>query len=128
MYGFPVLSPRLDNMYGAALSDAAGFYSILNWFMANRMRQTRDRLPRNSDRASGEMFFVGSGVETVFPDMVKEIIRGMGKGELTKRFIAAYEKTAQALDWHVQVSFFSGIGATAAYCAKQLASHRRGPG
>ncbi len=163
VYGFPVVSLRLNNVYGPRCQMHAGFYGILNWFMANVMngkpitvygagQQTRDYVYIDdvvdafvragvSDRANGETFFVGSGVETVFLDMVKEIIRAVGKGEITyvpfpaarekidiKRFVVTCEKIEQALGWHAQVSLSAGIDATATYYAKNLAAYRRGPG
>jgi UDP-glucose 4-epimerase len=160
VYGFPVVSLRLNNVYGPRCQMHAGFYGILNWFMANAMngkpitvygegKQTRDYIYIDdivdafvrsaiSDRANNETFFVGSGVETVFVDMVKEIVRAVGKGEITyipfpesrekidiKRFVVTCEKIEKALGWRAQVSLAAGIDATAAYYAKHLDAYRR---
>jgi len=160
VYGFPVVSLRLNNVYGPRCQMHAGFYGILNWFMANAMngkpitvygegKQTRDYVYIDdvvdafvrsaiSDRANNETFFVGSGVETVFVDMVQEIVRAVGKGEITyvpfpaarekidiKRFVVTCEKIEQALGWRAQVPLAQGIQATAAYYAQHLAAYRR---
>lgn len=160
VYGFPVVSLRLNNVYGPRCQMHAGFYGILNWFMANAMdnkpitvygagQQTRDYVYIDdvvdafvrsaiSERANGEVFFVGSGVETVFLDMVKEIVRAVGKGEISyvpfpaarekidiKRFVVTCEKLAQALGWQAEVSLSKGIEATAEYYAKRLEAYRR---
>jgi UDP-glucose 4-epimerase len=160
VYGFPVVSLRLNNVYGPRCQMHAGFYGILNWFMANAMngkpitvygegKQTRDYVfiddvvdafvrSAISDSANNETFFVGSGVETVFVDMVKEIIRAVGKGEITyvpfpaarekidiKRFVVTCEKIERALDWHARTPLAAGIDATAAYYAKHLEAYRR---
>jgi nucleoside-diphosphate-sugar epimerase len=160
VYGFPVVSLRLNNVYGPRCQMHAGFYGILNWFMANAMdgkpitvygtgQQTRDYVYIDdvvdafvrsaiSDHANNETFFVGSGVETVFVDMVKEILRAVGKGEITyvpfpasrekidiKRFVVTCAKIEQALGWRAQVPLARGIDTTAAYYAQHLAAYRR---
>jgi len=160
VYGFPVVSLRLNNVYGPRCQMHAGFYGILNWFMANAMngkpitvygagQQTRDYVYIDdvvdafvrsaiSDRANGEVFFVGSGVETVFLDMVKEVVRAVGKGEISyvpfpaarekidiKRFVVTCEKIEQALGWQARVPLANGVAATAEYYAKHLDAYRR---
>ena len=160
VYGFPVVSLRLNNVYGPRCQMHAGFYGILNWFMVNAMdgkpitvygtgQQTRDYVYIDdvvdafvrsaiSEQANNETFFVGSGVETVFVDMVKEIIRAVGKGEITyvpfpqarekidiKRFVVSCEKIERALGWHAEVPLATGIDRTAAYYAQHLAAYRR---
>jgi nucleoside-diphosphate-sugar epimerase len=134
VYGFPVVSLRLNNVYGPRCQMHAGFYGILNWFLANAMdgkpitvygagTQTRDYIfiddvveaflrAALSEKANNDFFFVGSGVETVFMDMVKEIIRAAGRGEYVhvpfpparekidiKRFVVTYKKLEEATGW-----------------------------
>jgi UDP-glucose 4-epimerase len=160
VYGFPVVSLRLNNVYGPRCQMHAGFYGILNWFMARAMdgkpitvygegQQTRDYVYIDdvvdafvrtgiSERANNQMFFVGSGVETVFLDMVKEIVAAVGKGEITyvpfpaarekidiKRFVVTCEKLAQAVGWAAKASLTQGVAATFEYYAKHLESYRR---
>jgi len=155
IYGFPVVSLRLNNVYGPRCQMHAGFYGILNWFMANAMngkpitvygegRQTRDYVYITdvvdafirvaiSERANGQMYFVGSGVETVFIDMVKEIVRAVGKGEIThipfpktreaidiKRFVVTYKKIHDAVGWSPQVDLAMGVKMTYEFYAKHL--------
>ncbi|MFQ5648742.1 MAG: SDR family NAD(P)-dependent oxidoreductase [bacterium] len=160
LYNFPVVSLRLNNVYGPRCQMHAGFYGILNWFMANALqgktitvygegRQTRDYVYISdvvdafirvaiSDRANGEVFFVGSGVETVFLDMVKAVIRSVGKGEYThipfpktreaidiKRFVVTYEKIHEALGWEPSVDLESGVQMTADFYQEHLHKYSR---
>lgn len=160
IYGFPVVSLRLNNVYGPGCQMHAGFYGILNWFMANAMtgkpitvygegQQTRDYVYISdvvdafvrvalSDNANGEVFFVGSGVETVFLDMVKTVIRSVGKGEYThipfpktreaidiKRFVVTYKKIQDAVGWTPQVDLETGVKRTAEFYEKNLGKYLR---
>ncbi len=160
VHGFPVVSLRLNNVYGPRCQMHAGFYGILNWFMANAMngkpitvygagQQTRDYVYVDdvvdaflraaiSPRANNEVFFVGSGVETVFLDMVKEVVHAVGKGEITyvpfpaarekidiKRFVVTCEKIEQALGFQAQTDLARGVQATADYYAAHLEQYRR---
>ncbi len=147
LYGFPVVSLRLNNIYGPRCQMHAGFYGILNWFMSNAMTgkpitiygeglQTRDYLYISDavdafiraailKEANDEVFMVGSGVETVFVDMVNEVVRATGKGEVShvefpgnrqqidiKRFVADIRKSERLLDWKPTVDLKTGIGQT----------------
>jgi nucleoside-diphosphate-sugar epimerase len=133
----------------------ASFYGILNWFMANAMtgkpitvygegQQTRDYVyvadvvdafirSGISDRANGQVFFVGSGVETRFIDMVNEVIRAVGKGEKVhvpfpalrdkidiKKFVVTYEKINKALGWEPRYDLRKGMAETAAFYRARL--------
>jgi dTDP-D-glucose 4,6-dehydratase len=68
---------------------------------------------------------VGSGVETVFLDMVKEIVGAVGQGEIQyvpfpdlrdkidiKRFVVTYQKIQDAVSWAPQVDLATGIRRT----------------
>ncbi|MFQ5636721.1 MAG: SDR family NAD(P)-dependent oxidoreductase [bacterium] len=158
IYDFPVASLRLNNVYGPRCQMHASFYGILNWFMANAMtgkpitvygegQQTRDYVYISdvvdafiraaiSDKANGEMFFVGSGVETVFLDMVREIVAAVGKGEIThvpfpelrdkidiKRFVVTYKKIQDALGWQPKVDFTTGVRRTFEYYDRHLSKY-----
>lgn len=160
IYGIPVVSLRLNNVYGPRCQMHAGFYGILNWFIANAMdgkpitvygegRQTRDYVFIDdvvdafvrvaiSEKANNDFFFVGSGVETVFIDMVKEVIRAVGKGEYIhvpfpasrekidiKRFLVICNKLEQATGWRPQTEFARGVKLTAEYYAQHLSAYRR---
>jgi UDP-glucose 4-epimerase len=137
-----------------------GFYGILNWFMANAMTnkpitvygeglQTRDYVYIDdvvdaflraalSPAATGEYFYVGSGVEIKFIDMVHEVVRAVGKGEIThvpfpatrekidiKRFVVSVEKIRQKLGWQPAVSLRSGIETTAMFYRDRLGEYLR---
>ncbi len=160
IYGFPVVSLRLNNVYGPRCQMHASFYGILNWFMANGMTgkqitvygegsQTRDYVYISdvvdafirvalSDRANGQMYFVGSGVETVFLDMVKTVIECTGKGEYVhvpfpeiresidiKRFVVTYAKLQEAVGWTPQVDFATGVQKTADFYKMNLRKYMR---
>ncbi len=160
VYGFPVVSLRLNNVYGPRCQMHAGFYGILNWFMANAMigkpitvygsgTQTRDYIYIDdvveaflraalSEKGNNDFFFVGSGIETVFLDMVKEIIRAVGQGEYVhvpfpatrekidiKRFVVTYKKLEEATGWRPRVDFSRGVKLTAEYYAQHLPAYRR---
>lgn len=160
VYGFPVVSLRLNNVYGPRCQMHAGFYGILNWFMANAFdgkpiavygsgNQTRDYVYIDdvvdafiraalSTKANNDFFFVGSGVETVFLDMVKEVIGAVGKGEYVhvpfpksrekidiKRFVVTSSKLEQATGWRSHIDFAKGVKLTAEYYAQHLTEYRR---
>jgi UDP-glucose 4-epimerase len=155
VYGLPVTSLRLNNVYGPRCQMHAGFYGILNWFMSNAMqgqpitvygegRQTRDyiyiddvveafiRCARQRE-TDGQMYYVGSGVETVFIQMVREIVRAVGKGEIThipfpearekidiKRFVVSTQKLEQATGWKAKTDLTTGIEQTARFYEAHL--------
>jgi UDP-glucose 4-epimerase len=147
LYEFPVVSLRLNNIYGPRCQMHAGFYGILNWFMSNAMtgkpitiygegRQTRDYLYISDavdafiraallEAADHEVFMVGSGVETVFIEMVNEVVSATGKGAIThvkfpgnrqqidiKKFVADVGKAERLLGWKPQVDLKTGIRQT----------------
>ena len=155
VYGLPVTSLRLNNVYGPRCQMHAGFYGILNWFMSNALQnqpitvygegsQTRDYIyiddvveafircaaKRETD---GRMYYVGSGVETVFIQMVREIVRAVGKGEVThipfpearekidiKRFVVSTQKLAQDTGWKAETGLRTGIEQTARFYKEHL--------
>jgi len=147
LYEFPVVSLRLNNVYGPRCQMHAGFYGILNWFMSNAItgrpitiygegQQTRDYLYISDavdafiraavlQEANNEVFMIGSGVETVFADMVSEVVRTVGRGAVThvefpgnrqqidiKRFVADVRKAEGLLDWKPKVDLKTGIRQT----------------
>jgi UDP-glucose 4-epimerase len=160
VYNIPAVSLRLNNVYGPRCQMFNGFYGILNWFIANAMTgkpitvygegsQTRDYVYIDdvvdaflraalSPAANGEYFYVGSGVETVFIDMVHEVVRAVGKGEIThvpfpasrekidiKRFVVSTEKIRQKLGWQPTVTLRSGVEMTVAFYRDRLGEYLR---
>lgn len=155
VYDMDVVSLRLNNVYGPRCQMHAGFYGILNWFMANAMtgrpitvygkgKQTRDYIYIDDvvdafiraavlPGANREIFFVGSGVETVFLDMVREVVRAAGKGEIVhvpfpesrekidiKRFVVSTHKIQNTLEWTPKTDLRTGIESTARYYRNHL--------
>ncbi len=153
LYGFPVASLRLNNIYGPRCQMHAGFYGILNWFMSNAMtgkpitiygegRQTRDYLYISDvvdafiraavlEEADQEVFMVGSGVETVFVEMVNEVVQATGEGRVIhvkfpenrqkidiQRFVADVGKAEIILGWKPLVDLKTGIRETYAFYKK----------
>ena len=160
VYGFPVVSLRLNNVYGPRCQMHNGFYGILNWFIANAMTdkpitvygeglQTRDYVYIDdvvdaflragiSERANNQMFFVGSGVETVFLDMVKEVVRAVGKGKIVhvpfpesrekidiKRFVVTYNKINQILEWEPKYDLRTGIKKTVDFYLERFEAYMK---
>ncbi|MBN2104176.1 SDR family NAD(P)-dependent oxidoreductase [bacterium] len=150
VYDLPVTSLRLNNVYGPRCQMHAGFYGILNWFMSNTMQdkpitvygkgtQTRDYIYIDDvvqafiqtaviPETNGQMYYVGSGKETVFIDMVREIIRVVGKGKIEyvpfpesrekidiKRFVVSTKKLEQSTGWKAQTDLLTGIERTFSY-------------
>jgi len=155
VYDIPVVSLRLNNVYGPRCQMHANFYGILNWFMALAMQdqaipvygeggQTRDYIYVDdvidafiraalSPEADGEMFYVGSGKETIFLDMVKEVVAAVGKGEIRyvpfpesrekidiKRFVVSTGKLENTLGWEPGLSLQQGIERTFRYYDQNL--------
>ena len=160
IYDFPVVSLRLNNVYGPRCQMNHGYYGILNWFIKNAMtgeritvygegQQTRDYiyiddvveafiLAAQSDEANGEIFFVGSGEETVFLDMVKAVIQGVGKGEYIHvpfpperekidihRFVVTYKKLNKLLGWSPRTGLQEGIRKTVEFYQERLDKYLR---
>ncbi|MBI3051392.1 SDR family NAD(P)-dependent oxidoreductase [Candidatus Woesearchaeota archaeon] len=94
-YGLATTSMRISNAYGPRAQVRTGDYAIVNWFVKRALSgeplavfgdgsQTRDYiyvddiaeamlLAATSDKARGEVFMLGSGVETRFIDVVRLI-------------------------------------------------------
>jgi nucleoside-diphosphate-sugar epimerase len=124
-----------------------GFYGILNWFITNAHLgkpitvygdglQTRDYVFVNdvvdgfirsaiTPATDGEIYFIGSGVETLFLDMVKEVIKAVGKGEYKhipfpperesidiRKFVVTYKKFNEATGWTPKFDLKSGVQKT----------------
>ena len=150
IHGFPVVSLRLNNVYGPRCQMNHCYYGILNWFIRNAMKgeritvygdglQTRDYiyiddvveafiLAAQNENADGQIFFVGSGTETVFLDMVRGVIHGVGKGEYVhipcppqreqidiRRFVVTNEKIKTTLGWVPKYELQDGINKTVAF-------------
>ena len=155
VYDIPVTSLRLNNVYGPRCQMHAGFYGILNWFMSNAMQgkpitvygegdQTRDYVYIDdvvdafvrvavSENTNGHMYYVGSGIETVFMDMVHEIVRAVGRGEIVhvpfpesrrkidiKRFVVSTEALNRAAGWQAKTDLSEGMEKTVQFYKQNL--------
>lgn len=163
VYGVPVVSLRLNNVYGPRCQMHAGFYGILNWFMANAMQdkpitvygdgsQTRDYVFIDdvveafirvaiSEKTVGEMFYVGSGIETVFLEMVDEVVHAVGKGKVVhtpfpelrekidiRRFVVSTQKIAEFVGWHSMTDLKTGVQRTAEFYKERSEKYLRDVG
>lgn len=150
VYDLPVVSLRLNNVYGPRCQMHANFYGILNWFMSNAMQnqlitvygkgsQTRDYVYIDDVvdafiraaivvETSGEVYYIGSGVETIFIDMVQAVVQAVGKGEIVHipfpesrekiditKFVVSTEKFHQATGWTSAVDLKTGVEQTFAF-------------
>ncbi len=155
IYGFPVVSLRLNNVYGPRCQMEHGFYGILNWFIQNAMTgkditvygdglQTRDYVYIDDvvdgfvragicDSANNDIFFIGSGVESYFLDMVKQVIHAVGQGNYVhipfpperesidiRKFVVTFEKFNKATGWKPQVDLATGVQRTADFYRDKL--------
>lgn len=155
LHGIHTTLLRLTNVYGPRSQIKNNYYSILNWFIGLALmnkpipvfgngNQTRDYvfvddvveafiLAASHEKANGEIFFVGSGVETRFVDMVKMIISLVGKGSYEhtsfpldlqkidiKRFVVNYKKINDFLGWAPRTNLTDGIKKTVKYYHENL--------
>lgn len=155
IYNFPVVSLRLNNVYGPRCQMEHGYYGILNWFIQNSMTgrditvygdglQTRDYVYVDdvvdafvraaiSPQADHDLFFIGSGIESRFLDMVKEVIRAVGKGRYVhvpfpperesidiRKFVVTYEKFNQSTGWQPRIDLRQGVERTVEFYQDRL--------
>lgn len=102
-YGIPTISLRISNTYGPRAQIIHKGYGIINYLIRMAIlnevitvyepgTQTRDCiyvddvvdsmiLAAQSDKADGEVFFVGSGKDVTFIDLVKLIVKVAGSGQ-----------------------------------------------
>ena len=91
-----------------------------------------------SDKTEGKTYFVGSGVETKFIDMVRAIIDVMGRGKYefcdfppllhkidTRRFACDISRIESDIGWQPQFSLKEGIERTVNYYIKYLNNYRQ---
>ncbi|MBN1466488.1 NAD-dependent epimerase/dehydratase family protein [candidate division KSB1 bacterium] len=155
IFNFPVVSLRLNNVYGPRCQMEHGFYGILNWFIQNAMTgrditvygdgmQTRDYIYIDdvvdafvraglSSTANDEIFFIGSGVESHFIDMVRQVIDAVGRGNYVhipfppqrecidiRRFVATFAKFKGATGWQPKIDLAAGVRYTVDYYRDKL--------
>ena len=150
MYGLRTVVLRLSNPYGPRQQMKHSRYGLVNWFIRMAMedqtlrvfgdgRQIRDYIHVEdvadvliragvSPQTDGQVYNVGSGVGTRFIDMVRTVIRIVGKGRLelvewphnyrnieTGDYVTNIAKVSAALGWSPQASLDEGIEQTFRY-------------
>ncbi|RPI02915.1 MAG: NAD-dependent epimerase/dehydratase family protein [Calditrichaeota bacterium] len=160
IYKFPVVSLRLNNVYGPRCQMQHGYYGILNWFIQNAMTgkditvygdglQTRDYVYVDDvvdafvraaidPQANQEVYFIGSGIESRFLEMVQEVIRAVGKGQYVhipfpperesidiRKFVVTFEKFHQACGWIPRVNLREGVEKTVEFYREHLSKYMR---
>lgn len=158
VHGIPFVSMRLNNIYGPRAQMKHGHYAVVNYLLALAMQgktitvygdgsQTRDFLyiddavdalilAAQKEEAIGEVFMVGSGVETKFIDMVELVIQTVGKGRYVnipyprerekidiRRFAGSYAKLNRVLGWKPTTSLEEGISKTLAFYETRLSEY-----
>ena len=153
VYNIPVVIFRIANPYGPRCQMKHSKYSIINWFIRKAMEdeeiqifgdgnQMRDYifvedlaeafiLASIEDKASGEIFNIGSGIGTKFKDMVETIVEIVGKGKVknvqwpsdylnveTGDFITNITKIKNYLNWFPRFDLKDGIKRTVEYYKK----------
>ncbi|MBK9097593.1 MAG: NAD-dependent epimerase/dehydratase family protein [bacterium] len=153
VYNIPVVIFRIANPYGPRCQMKHSKYSIINWFIRNAMEgkditifgdgiQMRDYIfvddladafisASVADKTTGEVFNVGSGTGTKFKDMVENIIKIVGKGEInyvswpnnylnveTGDYITDITKIKSCINWVPQFDLRIGILKTFEYYSK----------
>lgn len=149
-YGIPTTSLRISNTYGPRAQIKQKGYGIINYFIRMAIlnevitvyepgTQTRDCiyvddvvdsmiLAAQSDKANGEVFFVGSSKEIMFIDLVKLIIKIADSGKW--KFVPwpserksievgdislSIEKIQRLLGWRPKTSLEEGLKKTIVY-------------
>ncbi|MBN1543135.1 SDR family NAD(P)-dependent oxidoreductase [candidate division KSB1 bacterium] len=153
--GFPAVSLRLNNVYGPRCQMHHGFYGILNWFIRNAMAdqpitvygdglQTRDYVYIDDvvdgfvraglmPQTDNQIYFIGSGTETVFLDMVREVISAVGQGSFVhvpfppqrenidiRKFVVTTEKFRRDTGWTPQTDLAEGVRRTVTFYRQRL--------
>ncbi len=150
IHGFGAVSLRLNNVYGPRCQMQHGYYGILNWFIRNAMQkkpitvygdglQTRDYVYVEDvvdafvraalvPETNQQIYMIGSGVETLFLDMVKTVIAGVGQGGYVhipfpperesidiRKFVVSCDKMTAATGWRPTVDLAEGVARCVAF-------------
>lgn len=151
LYGIRTSSVRINNAYGIRSQMRHGDYGIVNWFIRKAMEdeqitingdgsQTRDYsyvedvvdamvLVAQETQCIGEVFMLGTGVETPFIDMVRMILDACGASKDVRtrpwpkerkaieigNFCVSYEKLNKYTGWHPTIDNRKGLEKTVAF-------------
>nr|MDO8083025.1 GDP-mannose 4,6-dehydratase [Candidatus Freyarchaeota archaeon] len=156
VYGIPVSSIRITNVFGPRQQMKHGEWGVLNFFIGKAMleepiviygkgEQLRDYnyvenvvdaflLAAQSDKANGEVFMLGTNRGISLVDIVKLVIKIVGKGsyehapfpkEINKKldigdFVVNYSKINRLLDWYPKISLEEGLERTVEFYRERL--------
>lgn len=158
-YGIKTVALRINNTYGERCQMQSSHYGIVNLFInyvfENKTipvygngEQTRDYIYIKdlieamkavviSDRTNGKVYFVGSGTETKFIDMVKIVLAVMGRGKYkfqripsllgridTQRFACDISRIKFDTKWSPKFDLEQGIKNTVRYYSEYLKYYR----
>lgn len=153
VYDIPVVIFRIANPYGPRCQMKHSKYAIINWFIRNAMEDKEIKIFGNGDqlrdyifvddladafilaameeKASGEIFNIGSGVGTRFGEMVELVVEIVGKGKINKvpwpseylnvetgDYITDITKITKLLGWSAKYNLKEGIEKTVGYYSK----------
>ena len=154
-YGIPTTSLRISNTYGPRAQIKQQGYGIINYLVRMAIlnevitvyepgTQTRDCIyvddvvdsmimAAQNDKANGEVFFVGSGKDVTFIDLVKLIIKLAGSGSWVftpwpseRKSIEVgdislnIDKIRRLLDWHSNTILEEGLTKTIEFYRDRL--------
>lgn len=155
VYGMKTVSLRLGNVYGERCQMKNDHYGVLNLFVRIAMQggeitvfgdgmQTRDYIhiedvanaflmSAAAPECRGRKFIVGSGVETVFLDMVKTVVETVGSGSWAhkpfpklldkidiRKFLINSAALERACGWKAGVGLREGVGRTVEFYRTRL--------
>jgi len=155
VYGIPTTSIRIGNTYGPRHQMKHGQYGVLNYFIRKAMldevievygdgKQIRDYcyvddvadallLAAQSKKSNGEVFLIGTGEKIKFIDMVKKIIKIVGKGEYkqipfpperkaidVRNYYVTTKKIKSMLGWQPKTKFEEGLRKTVEFYRERL--------
>ncbi|MBI2134229.1 SDR family NAD(P)-dependent oxidoreductase [Candidatus Woesearchaeota archaeon] len=155
VYGLDACSIRIANAYGPRAQVKTGDYAIVNWFVKRAILgeplvvfgdglQTRDYIYVDdiadamvmaavSEGSRGQVFMLGSGVETRFIDVVKLIVKLVGKGDIVRKpwpperkaievgkFLVSTSKIRKMIGWKPKTGLEEGLGKTVEFYRARL--------
>jgi UDP-glucose 4-epimerase len=154
-YGMPAVSMRLSNVFGPRAQIKQKGYGIVNYLVRMALlketitvyepgTQTRDFiyiddavdalvLAAEKSESAGEVFFVGSGKETTFVEVVKLIIKTADSGDWklipwpqerraieVGDVVLSIDKAKRVLDWCPRTSLVEGLSKTVSFYKQRM--------
>ncbi|MBX3007382.1 MAG: NAD-dependent epimerase/dehydratase family protein [Melioribacteraceae bacterium] len=157
-FGIPTTVLRLTNPYGPKQQIKHSKYSLVGWFIRQAMegntikiygdgQQLRDYVYVNdiveamirsaaSEQAAGEVINVGSGVSSKFSDMVHDVVKIVGNGNIefipwpenyekveTGDISVDISKLSAIANWNPKYTLIDGIQETFSYYKKNISHY-----